>query len=185
MPTVVVEDGTGLTNANSYISLVDFKSYMAEIGISLTLYTDDVINAYLISVASDFMEFNYTYCGAVTFPLTPQALSFPRTELVNRHGTDIPSSGTGSIFTDLRKAQSQLVLGQLTTTGKQTVNSDASNRGAVVKNQLDVMVQEYASPGTEVQTSEFQTYLDYAFTILSPYLCGGNSPFQIANVAVV
>ena len=182
MPTVIVEDGTGLINSNSYQSLIEFQSYMEDIGEDLSAFTDDMINAALIMTGEDYLEYNFSYKGEVTFPLNPQALRFPGTGLCNRHGTEIPESGAGSIFPDLKKAQAQLTLGQLKT-GALNVNAKSTNRGAVIENTLDVMTQKYAAPGTEISKNTFNTYQDYASKILSPYLCSGNSAFQGNNVA--
>ena len=107
MPTVVVEDGTGLINANSYTSNEDFVEYMGEICEDISAFSADKINSALIMTGGDYMEFNYTYRGCITFPLNPQAISFPRTGLTNRHGVEIPESGAGSIFKDLIKAEKE------------------------------------------------------------------------------
>lgn len=182
MPTVIPEDGTGLTTANSYQTLAEFQAYMGEIGEDISAYTDDMIDAALIMTGSDYMEFNFNYCGCVTFPLNPQALSNPRTGLTNRHGVAIPESGAGSIFPDLIKAQAQLTLGQLRT-GALNVNKDSTSRGSVIENTLDVMTQKYGPAGTELQKSSFATYQAYASKILAPYLCGGSNPFQGSSIA--
>lgn len=183
MPTVIVEDGTGLTNSNSYQSLIDFKAYMADIGEDITTFSDDQIDQALIMTGSDYMELNYSYCGEITFPENPQAISFPRTGLTNRHGADIPDSGVGSIFPDLIKAQAQLTLGQLRAGGTLNVDPDKTNQGAVILNKLDVMTQAYGPAGSELAKSTFNTYQSYANRILSPYICGGNNPFQGNNRA--
>lgn len=183
MPTVIVEDGTGLLDSNSYQSLIDFKAYMVDIGEDITSFGDDTIEAALIMTGGDYMEFNYEYCGDITFPENPQAISFPRTGLTDSHGIDIPSSGTGSIFLDLIKAQAQLALGQLRT-GALNVDPNSSNKGAVIENTMTPFSQKYASPGTEISKNTFNTYQSYASTILSPYLCGGNNPFQGSSEAV-
>lgn len=183
MPTVIIEDGTGKIDSNSYQNEATFRAYMADIGEDVSAFTADQVDAALILTGADYMEFNFIYCGAITFPLTPQAISFPRTGLTNRHDAEIPESGTGSIFPDLIKAQAQLALGQLRT-GALNVNANATNRGAVIENTMDVMTQKYGAPGTELNKSTFQTYQGYARTILDPYICGGNNPFQGSSEAV-
>ena len=183
MPIVTVEDGTGLTNANSYQDEAAFRAYMLEIGEDVSAYTADQVESALIMTGADYMEFQYSYCGEITFPLNPQALSFPRKELVNRHGIEIPESGAGSIFPDLTKAQAQLALGQLRTGGKLNVDPNATSKGAVIENTLDVMTQKYGPAGTEASKSEFATYQGYADKILAPYVCGGNNQFQGNNEA--
>ena len=184
MPLVIVEDGTGLIDSNSYVTNAEFAAYMGDICEDITAFSTDQIDAALIMTGSDYLEITYTFCGEITFPDTPQALNFPRTGLINRKGLEIPDSGTGSIFPDLKKAQMQLALGQLRYGGKLNVNADATSKGSVIENTLDVMTQKYGPAGSEASKSGYRTYQNYAKKFLSPYICGGSNPFQGSNVAV-
>lgn len=74
---LIIEDGTGLPNANSYVSIEDVRAYAAER--AYTLPTDDAELEPLIHLATDWFE-------AFTFPsarfVATQALSFPRDRIV-------------------------------------------------------------------------------------------------------
>jgi len=179
---LIVEDGSGLINANTYQDVATFDAYLASIGRTTTA-TVAQKEAALIVTATCILEYNYSYKSCITFPDTPQALSFPREELVTKNGVVIPSSGAGSIFTDLLKAQAELTFSQLTTS--LTYQDDPTNQGAVIENTLDVMTQKYASPGTAVLVPMSQTVLNFVTRILTPYLSSGSNPFQGTNVAVV
>ena len=69
MATIVVEDGTGLTNSNSYISEADFSTYADDRGITLTGDT-----AILLITAMDYIEqqpfqgSKYTEAQALVWP---------------------------------------------------------------------------------------------------------------------
>jgi hypothetical protein len=78
--TVTVEDGTLVTNANSYVSIADVRAYALQRGI--TLSTDDAVAAQLI-VGTDYLEqFECQYQGKRVDCTTPQALAWPRKSVV-------------------------------------------------------------------------------------------------------
>lgn len=73
---IVVEDGTGLDNANSYVSVADARTYATNRGVSLPVSDDDV--AVMLIKATDYTEmFAPRYGGARL--TTTQALAWPRT----------------------------------------------------------------------------------------------------------
>lgn len=74
---IIVEDGTGLANANAYATVEAVKQYADERGI--TLPTDDDAIARLIIRSTDYVDsFECSFCGERLVPT--QALAFPRTE---------------------------------------------------------------------------------------------------------
>lgn len=128
---LIVEDGSGLPNANTYIDVTFAKEYAANRGIDLG--TDDAISANLV-LAADYIEAHGPYKGKIHNP--QQALLFPRDGLKSR-GEDIPD---GSIPTKLKQAQAQLLIdikesGALMTSNRQF---------ALKRRKLDVLEQEYA-----------------------------------------
>ncbi len=72
----VVEDGTGLTNSNSYISVAEYRAYCESREIDVTLDTDASIQGNLV-LATDYLDMSYTFVGEAN--TTTQALEFPRT----------------------------------------------------------------------------------------------------------
>ena len=83
----VVEDGTGLSTATSYLSVADFKSYWTDRGITFT-ESDAVIQGWLIR-ATSYIDLNYSFFGEIVS--TDQALSFPRKYLCDKNGNELPS----------------------------------------------------------------------------------------------
>lgn len=78
--TLIVEDGTGLPNANAYVSIAALRQYCEERDIALPEDDDEV--AKLIIRATDYID-GQEYCASCgDARLNPdQALYFPRTKL--------------------------------------------------------------------------------------------------------
>lgn len=75
--TFVVEDGTGLANANSYISVPDADAYFADRGIAAWTGSNTVKEQALVR-ATDFIETVYGQRFRGSVVTESQALSFPR-----------------------------------------------------------------------------------------------------------
>lgn len=125
--TLIIEDGTGVLNANSYITVAEAKAYAESRGV--TLGTDDTIAANLV-LAADYMETTGPY---KLYPYSQmQGLEFPR-----REGAGAPSLGVPE---KVKKAQAQLLLdikesGALLTTSRQY---------ALKRRKLEGLEQEWA-----------------------------------------
>ncbi len=75
---IVVENGSVVSGANSYISLADFKLYAAVRGI--TLPADATVEAYLVK-STDYLESNRNrFVGTLTD--RDQSLSWPRNNAI-------------------------------------------------------------------------------------------------------
>ena len=86
----VVEDGTGLENANSYISIDEFKDYWTDRNVDYSTKTDTEIQASLIK-ATQYIDNNYVFIGYKNN--YNQGLEFPRYNALDRNGylvVDIP-----------------------------------------------------------------------------------------------
>lgn len=99
---LVVEDGTGKVDANTYITVEEARKYAEDRGVTLDA-DDDKVAANLI-LAVDYMESHTSYRGRVSNRL--QALSFPRYGLMYR-GQYLPNS---VIPKKVKDAQAQLLL---------------------------------------------------------------------------
>lgn len=75
---LVVEDGTGKSNADSFVSLADFKTYCDNRGYDYSASSDSVMEQKL-RLASDYISSKWKYKG--TRYLAGQSLEFPRTGL--------------------------------------------------------------------------------------------------------
>jgi len=83
---LIVEDGTGKADAETYISLAGFKTYCARRNRRYEDYIEPHMEAALID-ATAYLDGRYLYKGARK--LATQALEFPRTGLVDRSGHTI------------------------------------------------------------------------------------------------
>lgn len=96
MPTLVVETGSGVTGANSYISLADATSYLAVHSLAATwtgLASDDLRNEALIK-ATRYIEarFGRRFLGHKALP--GNALSWPRLAIYDELAREQYAQGT-------------------------------------------------------------------------------------------
>uniref|UniRef100_A0AAU6W0F9 Virion structural protein n=1 Tax=Pseudomonas phage Pavpe01 TaxID=3138545 RepID=A0AAU6W0F9_9VIRU len=103
---IVVEDGTGKSNANSYVSVADARIYAKNRGVILS-DDDDVIAAWLINASDYLLTFECEYVGYRTNPT--QALSWPRTDAISNCR---PIVGPDEIPAQIVFAQCQCVIAQ-------------------------------------------------------------------------
>jgi hypothetical protein len=74
---LVLEDGTGLTNSNTYCSVSEFQAYWTDRGFDYTTYTHGQMERALIR-ATDHIELHYRSAFKGYRLVEDQALSFPR-----------------------------------------------------------------------------------------------------------
>lgn len=85
----VLEDGTGLSNSTSYVSVADFKQYWENRTVDYSTKTDAQVQGKL-NEATQYIDNLNRYKGTVE--QTTQALQFPRDGIINNKGVDV--SGT-------------------------------------------------------------------------------------------
>lgn len=84
---MIVEDGTGLTDSNSYVSVVFADDYFTSRGNSDWLLLDETEKEVLLIKATDYIDNIFEWNG---FKMGQnQALRFPRRELVDYEGITI------------------------------------------------------------------------------------------------
>lgn len=84
--TLIVEDGTGMADAEAYLSVSDFKGYCDKRGMDYSAYTDDVIEQKL-RIASGYIDTVKRYKGQRL--LVEQSLEFPRASLTDWGGLPV------------------------------------------------------------------------------------------------
>lgn len=89
--TVIVENGTNIANANSYLSVANFKIYADAHGLSYAGKTDDQIGSALIR-ATAWIDATYRarWPGVRTY--STQTLQWPRKEGIYVYGTFYPNT---------------------------------------------------------------------------------------------
>lgn len=84
--TIIVENGTGLADAESYLSVADFKGYCDKRGLSYDGQSDAVIEQKL-RIATGYIDTVKRYKGQRL--LVDQALEFPRESLTDWGGLPV------------------------------------------------------------------------------------------------
>lgn len=121
---LVVEDGTGIAGANTYLSVAELRAFAVDRGVTLPAQDSDV--ATLLVKACDYLELK-SYIGVRASD--SQGLSWPRLETVY---TGIPAK--------LKTAQSLLAI--------EAQNGDLSSAvrpNPYVQTKIDVVYIKYAS----------------------------------------
>ena len=156
---LVVEDGTIIANANSYISLADARAFLQSIGYDLDA-TDSVAESQLLKSmqAIEGMNFNGYRVGSA------QSLGFPRVGIaidgIAYESTNIPAQ--------LPQAQSLLAYA--------VHNGDdftATKEAAIVREKIDVLETEYKPSTAKTGVSIYD--LPLVMAKLSPLLTSGLS----------
>jgi len=145
---IVAEDGTGLTNANSYVDLTWVDSYFT--GRGNTEWADATDNDKLVALikATDYLDVVYNFVG--TKASSTQALEWPRAGAEDKYGEPLVG-----IPTILKKAAAELALRALST----TLLDDTDFSGRVKRERVEGAVEvEYAGDGV-LQQKTF-TYVD-------------------------
>jgi hypothetical protein len=138
---LVIEDGTGVANANSYITVAEAREF-ADLR-SLFLPVSDADVETLIVKAFDYLE-SLEYKGEPANP--PQAAEFPRRNLYIQ-GILFSES---SIPFKLKQAQCQL-----TVEANSTDLQPTGDGREVIKEKVDVIEVEYAEKGISVARPTF------------------------------
>ena len=109
--TLVVEDGSGLANANTYVSLADADTYFADQGTGGAAWAapDALKNEYLVRAATALdATYGRRYISYLrASDTTVQALLWPRENVWDRHNRRIPAGG---IPQEVKDAQCEMAL---------------------------------------------------------------------------
>lgn len=82
----VVEDGTGKSDATSYLSVSDFRQYHENRGTDYSSETETDIQS-VLNIATEYVDNLYPYKGQAQY--SEQALEFPRSYLLDRRLRDL------------------------------------------------------------------------------------------------
>lgn len=143
--TIIIEDGTGLHNSNSYVTIEEAKTFAA--ARNVTLGDDADIEANLI-LSAEFIDISGPFKGVQLNDI--QALEFPRSDRLYGESWGIPAK--------LKLAQCQLLLdikesGALLTSSRQF---------AIKKEKLEGLETEYAVGANALYSAKaVHTRVDY------------------------
>ena len=140
MPTLIVEDGTGVADANTYVDLIYLASYASDRG--LTLPTLDVDREVYLLRAMDYLESRRAiFQGSKTDPA--QSLQWPR------EGAQIDCEDIANdvIPVELKRAQSQLVVEQQQGTKLFPTPRTSTTDGFVIEKTVGPLTKRWAPGG--------------------------------------
>jgi len=173
--TLIIEDGTGLINANSYATAAETIAYAEARGI-LPPDDEELVTAALIS-AMDYLEAQRSkYQGRKTYPAI-QALQWPRTGVTLDCSYLLPSD---VIPVELKAAQMALSL-EVFAGNSLMPSSD----GRVVKREkLDVIEREFMTPKDLGMGGLYSPSFPIVDGLLAPLFaaCGGGVGLRTMRV---
>lgn len=154
---IVVEDGTGLSNADCYASVADLDAYLLKRGVTLT-QTEPEKEAALVIAAQDWIDGQHNFAGDKL--VSAQALDFPRDE-----GVGLPADVvTANIKAAYMQIQGLLLVDYSTLNQQGVVTSESKAVGSLSKSQT-------FESGT---AQYFSRLLPKDLTnLLTPYLASG------------
>lgn len=143
MPTLIVEDGTGVVDANSYIDLAYLESYAEDRG--FTLPSTDEAKEILVVKAMDYIE-RKNFQGHKS--VSDQELQWPRDGVY----IDCELIDVDVIPEILKKAVAQLVVEQQAGIPLYPAPRTSTSEGFVTEKTVGPLTKKYSSFGA-VQTS--------------------------------
>lgn len=152
----VLEDGTGLSNSNGYLSAADFVTYHTDRGNSIidpdteVQYTDEKIQQAII-VVSDLIDIKFTFKGVRL--LTSQNMEFPRVSAFYDDGRTILG-----VPIEVEECIAELAIRQLSSPIAPDPEWDSSGRYVIKKkDQVEDLIEEreYSNAGVP---SDFRAY---------------------------
>jgi hypothetical protein len=169
---LIVEDGSGVENANAYASVADVVAYAASRGKTITPEAAEP----LIFNAMDYLSmFDAKWSGRRSYP--GQALAFPRYGIYFDQ-TPIPFD---AMPPNLIAALGQLVIAQ--TQGVNLLGTD-TREAFVTKEKVDVIETTYSEAVriAQIQAGGLLPQMPLVAALLAPLMGGGG--FQIKTVRV-
>jgi len=168
MAAFLVEDGTGLAAATSYASVAELDAWMLEVGLTFTGSPTSTQKEQWLVTATRYIEllFGALFKGNIEFPTTPQRLSFPRINLLDRNGLAVEG-----VPENLKSYTSGLAYRAATVS--LAPDPAQTSSGAIKRQQLGPMSVEYQS-GDGGQTPA-DLYPDFPSIdgLLDEYVSGG------------
>lgn len=143
---LIIEDGTGKVDAQSYVSADEARTFALSRGVVLApvpgVGQPDPVEAQLMN-AMDYIEsLESRFKGKRSFPDHPQALSWPRTGA--RIGCEHDEYPSDKVPANVASAQCQLVIAQFN--GVILMPVVDPNKQLVKRKKVDVLETEYFGP---------------------------------------
>lgn len=147
MAVLVVEDGNGLPNANSYASVQDFKDF-ADLRVGVQVPADDVLVKSL-ATATAWIDSNFANAFIGGHVFANQALEFPRSGFVDGEGYERPM---GWMPPQLKKAVCILAV-ECNKGDPLYKNADGAAR-VLIEDSVGPLITKYAAQNPNAITQE-------------------------------
>lgn len=162
---LIVEDGTGLSNADALIALADVDTYHTNLGNS-TWTGDNADKEAAIRRASLYLTNSYTWAGN-KINAREQALAWPRAGVIDGDGYGVASD---AVPKEIKDACSELALRELVTPSSLT--PDVTPSEAVKREKVGDLEVEYSNPATNASTAT--PIISIVNDLVGPFLKGGS-----------
>lgn len=179
--TIIVEDGSNVPNANSYLSLANIRTYASARGV--TLSPVDATLEPLVIKAMDYIESKREYYqGMKTYPT--QSLQFPRSEILYSDYYTGNVADTIGIMIECVRIDNDVIpqiLKDILCQVTMAINAgvDFANYGqsqqSIIKEKVGPLEVQYENGGYIVGQPEIDS-IDEMFDVLF-YPCGNNDSF--------
>lgn len=164
MPVLVVEDGTGLANANSWVAMSDMDTYCADMGYTWPALAspDDLrISAVIRGAAYIVRTYEGRWPGTKVNGRT-QALPWPREDAEDQSGADI---GETEIPIEVKKAQMEAAFREYQNPG--SLSPDVVGTERVLREKVGALEVQYADDSSTGASIPVVTIID---GILAPLI---------------
>jgi hypothetical protein len=161
---LIVEDGSGMTNADAFISVAYADEYHSAMG-NATWTGDVALKEAAIRRATAFLSSSYQWQGYKRQG-RPQALAWPRVSVVDCEGWGVAFD---AVPIEIQKATAEIALRELVTPG--AMNPDFLASGQVKREKVGQIEVEYLNANTSAQSA--RPILLIVQDIVGPLLCKG------------
>ena len=140
---LVVEDGTGLSNANAYISVTEADAYFTARNNSVWSSKTTPEKEAAILYATSFLDSNFYWLGHIA--VTDQALGWPRILVYDREGRSLDSN---SVPVRVKDATAELALEAL----DKSLSPSLARGGDVKRQKVASLEIEYFEKASSIRT---------------------------------
>lgn len=175
MPTITVEDGSGVADANSYIDVTYLDTYAANLGLTLPAATETK-ETYLL-VAMEYLEW-YTDNWLGSKAVGTNSLPWPRDD-VWLEGFELDDDEIPEL---LKKAQAQLVVEQEAGVALWPEAVTSVSEGFVTQSTLGPLTEKYNFVGAGTASAYSVITLPKVKTLLKNLLASSSTSLRTVKV---
>lgn len=168
MPTLIVEDGTGVANANTYIDETFLAAYAEERGLSIPSEVETQ-QQYLLRAMDYLSWYNEVFRGSRT--IAGSFLPWPRKDI----SIDCEELDSNSIPLQLKNAQAQLVVEQQQRTRLFPKPRTSSVEGLVTQKTVGPLTKKFSFNGAGIASANAPVRIMSVHVFLLPLLKQGSS----------